>query len=163
MVELSPGDVESACLNRECGWLVVVVDSLVLDRGSHPQARVSALAVVEDLEVFEDGVGQFDAGSPPPPVEELDLHPGPERFDHSIIETVAIDPIEGSRPDCWARWVNAQEVNWVPWSEWITVPLVGRRFPIAMPRAEVTRLEVGEPSIDQPTTRRLNTSNTTAQ
>jgi len=25
-----------------------------------------------------------------------------------------IDPIEGTSPDCRARWVNAQEVNWVP-------------------------------------------------
>jgi len=50
----------------------------------------------------------------------------------------------------------------VPWSEWTTVPL-GRRLLIAIPSAEVTRPEVGEVSIDQPTTRRLNTSKTTEQ
>ena len=50
----------------------------------------------------------------------------------------------------------------MPWSEWMTVPL-GRRFPMAIPNAEVTRPEVGELSIDQPTIRRLNTSKTTAQ
>jgi len=41
--------------------------------------------------------------------------------------------------------------------------LFGRRFPMAMPNAEVTRVVVAAESIDQPTTRRLNTSNTTAQ
>ncbi len=72
-------------------------------------------------------------------------------------------PMDGTRPDSRARWVNAQEVNWVPWSECITVPGSGWRFPIAIPNAEVTSPEVAELSIDQPTTRRLNTSSTTAQ
>jgi hypothetical protein len=39
----------------------------------------------------------------------------------------------------------------------------GSRFPIAIPRALVTRAAVGDESIDQPTTLRLNTSRTTAQ
>ena len=43
----------------------------------------------------------------------------------------------------------------MPWSEWITVGASGWRFWIAIPRAEVTRPEVAEWSIDQPTTRRL--------
>jgi hypothetical protein len=34
---------------------------------------------MEDLEVFEDGVGQLDAGPPAVSVEQLDLHPGPDR------------------------------------------------------------------------------------
>ena len=51
----------------------------------------------------------------------------------------------------------------MPWSECITVPGSGWRFPIAIPNAEVTSPEVAELSIDQPTTRRLNTSSTTAQ
>ena len=49
--------------------------------------------------------------------------------------------------------MNAQEVNWVPWSECITVPGSGWRFPIAIPNAEVTSPEVAELSINQPTTR----------
>ena len=65
-----------------------MVDSLVFGRGSHPEAGVTSLTVVEDLEVFEYGVGQFDAGAPPLPVEELDLHPGPEGFDDGVVETV---------------------------------------------------------------------------
>jgi hypothetical protein len=58
--------------------------------------------------------------------------------------------------------VNAHEVNWVPWSEWITVPS-GPRWSIAIPSAFVTRAAVGVASIDQPTTRREKTSSTTAQ
>ena len=51
----------------------------------------------------------------------------------------------------------------MPWSECLTVPGSGWRFSIAIPNAEVTSPEVAELSIDQPTTRRLNTSSTTAQ
>ena len=56
--------------------------------------------------------------------------------------------MEGTRPDWRARSVNAQEVNWVPWSECMTVPVSGWRLLIAMPRAEVTSPEVAELSID---------------
>jgi hypothetical protein len=62
-----------------------------------------------------------------------------------------------------ARRVNAHDVNWVPWSEWITVPSSGLRCPIAMPSALVTSAAFWFESIDQPTTRRENTSSTTAQ
>ena len=48
-----------------------------------------ALAVVEDLEVLEDGVGQLDAGLPSAAVEQPDLHPARERFDDGVIERVA--------------------------------------------------------------------------
>jgi hypothetical protein len=44
---------------------------------------VPPAAVVEDLEVFKQGVGQFDAGVPPPPVQQLDLDPAPERLDRA--------------------------------------------------------------------------------
>ena len=58
--------------------------------------------------------------------------------------------------------MKAQEVNWTPWSEWITVPPVGlSRLSIAMPRALVTSAAVGAASIDQPTTRREYVSSTT--
>ena len=59
--------------------------------------------------------------------------------------------------------VKAQEVNWVPWSEWTIVPGGGCRFWMAMPNAFVTSVEVCDESIDHPTTRRLNVSRTTAQ
>ena len=57
-----PGFVESVHLTQRCGGLVVVVDCLVFDRGAHPEAAVTALPVVEDLEVLEDGVGELDPG-----------------------------------------------------------------------------------------------------
>jgi hypothetical protein len=50
---------------------------------------MTALAVVEDLEVFEDRIRELDPCSPDPPVEEFDLHPAPERLDHGVIETAA--------------------------------------------------------------------------
>ena len=142
-----------------------MVDSLVFDRCSHLWGGVASLPVVEDFEVFEDCVGQLDSGAPPPPVQQLDLHASPERFHHGVIEAV---------PDG-HRWRNEAglvgpvterpggELVWVPWSECMTVPECDWRLLIAMPSAEVTRPEVAEWSMDQPTTRRLNTSRTTAQ
>ena len=56
--------------------------------------------------------------------------------------------MDGTSPDWRARSVNAQDVNWVPWSECITVPESGWRLRIAMPSAEVTSPEVGELLID---------------
>ena len=74
------------------------------------------------------------------------------------------EPIDGSSPESTARWVNAQEVNWVPWSLWITVsPATGLRLSIAMPSASAAIDAVGRESIDQPTTRRLKVSSPTAQ
>ena len=52
--------------------------SLELDWCKHAKCRVTALAVMEDLEVFEDGVGQLDAGSPGAAIEKLDLHAAPQ-------------------------------------------------------------------------------------
>jgi hypothetical protein len=43
------------------------------------------------------------------------------------------------------------------------VAAAGRRVPMAMPSAVVTRAAVGEESIDHPTTRREHTFSTTAQ
>jgi hypothetical protein len=52
-----------------------------------------------------------------------------------------------------SRGVKTQEVNWIPWSEWITVPAVGCRLLIAVDKALVTSA-VCEESMDEPTTRR---------
>lgn len=65
--------------------------STAATRGSLPSTRCSP-AVVEDLKVFEYGVGQLDSGPPSSPVEQFDLHPCPERFDHGIIEAVPDRP-----------------------------------------------------------------------
>jgi hypothetical protein len=45
---------------------------------------VAALPVVEDFEVFEDCVGQFQARLPPFAVEEFGLHAAPERLDDGV-------------------------------------------------------------------------------
>src|SRR3954471_20668051 len=72
-------------------------------------------------------------------------------------------PIDGSSPDSLARRVNTHEMNWVTWSEWITVVVDGARFWIAMPSAFVASDALGLWSIDHPTTRREYASSTTAQ
>jgi hypothetical protein len=80
----------------------------------------------------------------------------------ALSKQLPTEPIEGTSPESSARLVNAQDVNCVPWSEWITVPS-GRRPSMAIPGALVTRAALATESIDQPTTRRLQTSRTTAQ
>jgi len=41
---------------------------------------MTALSVVEDLDVVEDRVGKIQPGPPFLSIEKLDLRPGPERF-----------------------------------------------------------------------------------
>src|SRR5216117_4082063 len=53
--------------------------------GEHAQGAVASGAVVEDLQVLKDRVGQLDPGLPAVAVQQLDLHPGPERLDHGIV------------------------------------------------------------------------------
>jgi len=65
------------------------VPSLELDRGKHAKRRVTALAIVEDLEVLEDGIRELDVGPPVSAVEELDLHPAPEGLDDRVVVAVA--------------------------------------------------------------------------
>ena len=92
--------MESACLILECERLVVVVDSLVFDRCAHSECGVATLAVVEDLEVFEDGVGQLDPGAPPLPVEQFDLHASPERLDHGVDAPIGQERMLRARGNC---------------------------------------------------------------
>lgn len=44
------------------GWVVVMVDSLVLDGGFHSDDGVASLPVVEGIEVFVDGVWPTRSG-----------------------------------------------------------------------------------------------------
>ena len=55
-----------------------------------------SLAVVEDLEVLEDGVGQLQASSPASAVEQLDLHAGPEGLDDDGVDS-PIGRVKGFR------------------------------------------------------------------
>ena len=74
-----------------------------------------------------------------------------------------MEPIDGTSPDGLTRSVKAHDVNCTPWSEWTITPGWGSRLAMAMPSALVTRAAVWLKSIDHPTTRRQNVSNTTAQ
>jgi hypothetical protein len=71
--------------SRHCRWLM---SSLELDGCEHAKRGVAALAVVEDFQVFEDRVGEFDASAPAFAVEELDLHLAPERLDDGVVVAV---------------------------------------------------------------------------
>jgi hypothetical protein len=52
-------------------------------------------AVVEDLEVLEDRVGELEPVAPTLPVEQLGLHPAPDAFDHRVVVAVPDRPHEG--------------------------------------------------------------------
>jgi hypothetical protein len=81
------GSVESAgWMSCPCRWLMPVLE---LDGCEHAKRGVPTLAVVEDLEVFEDRVREFDACLPSSTVQQLGLHPTPKRFDDGIVVAVA--------------------------------------------------------------------------
>lgn len=46
-----------------------------LYRRKHLKRTVTTLAIVEDLKVFKDHVGEFHPGTPPLSIQKLDLHP----------------------------------------------------------------------------------------
>jgi hypothetical protein len=54
----------------------------------HAKRRVSALSIVEDLQVLEDRVGELDASLRLATVGQLNLHAAPERLDDRVIEAV---------------------------------------------------------------------------
>jgi hypothetical protein len=55
---------------------------------------VAALAVVEDLEVLEDRVGELQPGAPSFAVEQLGLHACPESLHHAVVVGVADAAVE---------------------------------------------------------------------
>ena len=58
--------------------------------------------------------------------------------------------------------LKPQEVNWLPWSEWMIEPVPIGRDSLAMTTASLTRAVSQRRSMAQPTTRRLKASRTTA-
>lgn len=62
----------------------------------HPKRRVPAPGVVEELDVVVDRICELDPGLPAFAVEELDLHPPPERLDHRIVVGAADGSHRGS-------------------------------------------------------------------
>jgi hypothetical protein len=94
-------------------------------------------------------------------VEQFDLHRREERCDQAVV-VGAGDLAHGAiNPPRAARESNSQDLYWVPRSECTSVP-TGLRRQRAMSRASTTSSVRKRSAIDQPTTRRLNTSSPTA-
>ena len=70
---------------------------------------------------------KLDSCAPTLPVEEFDLHPAPERLDEGIVVAVPDRTHRRQQPGIdRARRVNAPDVYWLAWSEWVTVdPVAG--------------------------------------
>ena len=133
-----------------------------LVRSEHAKRRLPTPTLVPDFKVFENRVGQLGARSPTACVQELDLHPSPERLDYAVVVAVPDQSHRRDQPESSARRVKALDVSWVLGSLWMIVSW-GARASMVMPSALVTRAVVGEESMDQPTTRREKVSRTTAQ
>src|SRR5215471_12044698 len=58
---------------------------LELYRGLPAERGMAAVAVVEPFDVFEYGAGELEAGVPPLPVQQLGLHPCPERLGEGVV------------------------------------------------------------------------------
>lgn len=86
------------------------MEPFISGRGEHAHGAVAALSVVEDLQVPEDRVGEFDADAPPPAVEQLGLH-SPQNDSIMRCLTVIDGPHRWARPAPWTRWVKAHDVN----------------------------------------------------
>ncbi len=105
-----------------------------------------SLPIVEDLKVVEDRVGQREPGVPSIPVQQLNLHPGPEGFHPAVVVAVANGPhrlheagIEGA-PGVRPRGVSSP---WVLWSLWITTASACR-FSMAIPSGRPHRAALVE-------------------
>ena len=68
-----------------CRWSAL---KFKFNRCHHAKRRVTALAIVEDLEILEQRGGEFDPRVPPLAVQKLDLDATPERLDHGVVVTV---------------------------------------------------------------------------
>jgi hypothetical protein len=87
------------------------VKDLVLGQGEHAPGAVTGLADVEDLEVLEQRVGELDAGLPTA-AESRSVCTRPQNDSITALSKQSpIEPIDGTRPESWARRVNAHEVE----------------------------------------------------
>jgi hypothetical protein len=84
----------SSCESGDVGG----VKLLEFNRGAPAQGAVASLPVVEDLQVFKDRVGELDTGPPPLAIQQLGLHPGPERLDHRVVIGVTNGAHRGQQP-----------------------------------------------------------------
>lgn len=58
---------------------------------------VDTVGVVDAVDSVRHRDHEFEGCCPSPGVEQLDLHPTPERLDHRIVETIA------DRPERWCQ------------------------------------------------------------
>jgi len=72
---------------------------------------MSAVAIVEVLDVVGHGQAEFHLGPPRLTVQQLDLHRTPERLHGCVVVAVADGPIELRRPKRRTFSVKAHDVN----------------------------------------------------
>ena len=130
---------------------------LELTRRQHTERRVSALTVMEDLEILEESGGQLQARGPGCRSRSSTWTRLRNDSITALSKQVPTPPIEGSRPTSWARRVKAHEPYCVPWitmdhggtsrSPRIRWPCPGRgawwlllNFPSSQTRHNVVRL-----------------------
>ena len=93
---------------------------------------MSALTVVEDLQILEDRIREFDACLPTLAIEELNLHSAPERLDHGVVVAIS----DGTH-----RWNQARVDGSMTYIEemnaTIEIPMELRRFPFDRERFEI--------------------------
>lgn len=74
------------------------MSSFKLERCEHTQRRMTPLAIVKDLEIFEDRARQFDGCHPALSIQEFHVHAAPERFDHGVVAPMSSGCARG-RPE----------------------------------------------------------------
>lgn len=77
---------------------------------------MSSLAVVEDLDVGEQLIGQVEARAPPLPVQQSICMDDQNDSIIALSSPSLMVPNEGIRPAERTLLVKAYEVNWTPWS-----------------------------------------------
>src|ERR1035437_3407380 len=155
------GGVRTLDLCR-CRWSR---SSFELDRCKHAKRRVSALAVVEDLEVVKSLPGPAVGGEGGGVSVQLCLEQPHDRFSHRIVEAVADGPDRGGGTylvDPFGVEDRGVLLGFKESWQMSLSRLVFRRVQAAMLRASTTRAAVMERAAFQPTSRREQTSMTKA-
>ena len=92
------------------------------------------MRVVPTLDEVEHRHAGLDLGFETLAVEQLAFEGGEEALAHGVIEAITHRAIEGRTPACSQRLPKANEVYWLPWSEWWITP-VARRWASALSSA----------------------------
>ncbi len=143
--------------------LAVVVKAFELDWGQVVEAGVASDGVVEGFDPLEHRRGQLGPGGPVAAVEELDLHRAPERLHERVV--VGAGDLAHRADQAGLAQPVAEEPGRVLGAAVGVHDRSDRVGGAAGPsrRASTTSSVRRWSAIDQPTTRRLNTSRTAAQ